>query len=502
MRVAFVSVNQKVREQIDLETSFFKQKCTIELGLLYLDANADWSPEDERRHFNMFDLALRGQDALVELECYDPDLLAISALSYYAEELAEFVGWARARLTSVILVGGPHVTAVEQAIFEEISPDYAVVGEGELSFRLLLNYIRGINVDLTSVPGLIWRENGVLRSNARQPINALDTLKWPTLAQVDPHEYSSYTSLMAFRVTHMPIITSRGCPYSCIYCHEIMGKKVRYRSPESVLEEIDYWHKTAGVNTFFIFDDIFNVHRRRLRVIFDGLIRRPGLRFAFPNGLRADLLDQEIADLLVDGGTFYAMVAVESGDASIQKHIEKRLDLDRTFDIIEHLGSQGIILGSFNIFGFPGETEADIQRTIAFSEATSGLTKANFFVLNPHKGTRAYDMAMAEGYKAATGTAQGYFNISNCSPTKHVSPERLNELREEAYRRFYLTPHRLDLVLSAKARNLTANERREYHQADYSYILRQFVNGGLDTLPSDVQWRLRNLLPDGPMSQY
>lgn len=502
MRIAYVSVNQKANERVDRETGFFKQKCTIELGPLYLDANADWSSEDERRHFNMFDLTLRGRDALVELERYDPDLLAITALSYYAEELAEFVDWARARLNAVILVGGPHVTAVEQAIFKEISPDFAVVGEGELAFRLLLNYVRGIKVDLTTVPGLIWRENGVLRSNERQPIPVLDTLKWPTLAQVDPHEYSSYTSLMAFRVTHMPIVTSRGCPYSCIYCHEIMGKKVRYRSPESVLEEIDYWHESAGIDTFFIFDDIFNVHRKRLRIIFDGLVRRPRLRFAFPNGLRADLLDREIADLLVDGGTFYAMVAVESGDASMQKHIEKRLDLDKTFDIIEHLGSQGIILGSFNILGFPGETEADIQRTIAFSEATSGLTKANFFVLNPHKGTKAYDMAIAEGYQAVTGATQGYFNVSNFSPTKHVSPERLNELREEAYRRFYLAPRRLDLVLSAKARNLTADERREYHQADYSYILRQFVNSRLDTLPSDVRSRLRNLLPDGPMSEY
>lgn len=505
MRVSFVNVNVKrPGDPASRELEFYDKKCSIELGTLYLDANTPWRPEDRVQHINILFHLNRGEDWQRMVVEFAPDVVAISGLTHYAPELVWVAQWVKDVVGCPVVAGGPHVTAVREVVLDEDAIDYAIEGEGEPGFPALMNWLRTGQGELADVPGLIYRDDeGKARCNGRSYMPDLNELRYPTRAQVDPWAYGGYTSLLNLKVDYVPIVTTRGCPYRCVYCHDIMGKAVRYRSPDSVLDEIDYW-SGEGIDTFLVYDDIFNIHRGRVHEIFTRIKNRGRkLRFAFPNGLRADLLDEELVELLVDGGTFYTMVAVESGDARVQKVIKKRLHLDRTRDVIRMLGDAGIIVGAFNILGFPSETEADIARTIEFNETAEGLTKANFFVLNPHVGTEVWDMAVAEGYDPANGNNSGYFSAHNTSPTSHVSGERLEELRNEAYRRFYLSPGRLDRVLDQSPRNMTALEKAEFHAVDYSFVMRQFL-GLSDTTVVDpaVRTRLDRLLPSGPLATY
>ncbi|KJE21025.1 Fe-S oxidoreductase [Frankia torreyi] len=514
MRVAFVNVNAKQDAILGRELTFYENKCSIELGTLYLEANVAWRPEDRTLQVNLLHLLSRGEDWRSALGRFAPDVVALSALTYYAPELAFVAGWAKAELGSVVVVGGPHATAIGRGVLDDGNIDYALVGEGEAGFGDLLDLIRGGDLirgrdggaPRTDIGGLVYREpDGTVRANPRGVVPDLDALATPTLAQLDPTPFAGYTSLLNLKVRYMPIVTTRGCPYQCVYCHDIMGKSVRYRSAAAVVAEVDYWHEAAGVDTFLVYDDIFNIHRGRVREIFAEFARRPGLRFAFPNGLRADLLTEDIVDLLLEGGTFYAMVAVESGDQRVQQVIKKRLNLDRTRRMIEYMGNAGVILGSFNIFGFPSETEADIERTIEFNASTTGLSKANFFVLSPHEGTEVWDMAIDQGYEPPRGGAgQGYFSAPESSPTAEVPWDRLEELRREAYSRFYLTPARVRKVLTDTARNMTPQEKHTFHSVDYSFVLRQFLDvDSLDALPrGETAELLHDLLPAGVLSGY
>ncbi|EIV94835.1 Fe-S oxidoreductase [Frankia sp. QA3] len=501
-----MNVNAKQDAILGRELTFYENKCSIELGTLYLEANVAWRPEDRTLQVNLLHLLSRGEDWRSALGRFAPDVVALSALTYYAPELAFVAGWVKAELGSVVIVGGPHATAIGRGVLDDGNIDYALVGEGEAGFGDLLDLVRGGGTRRADVGGLVYREpDGTVRANPRGVVPDLDALATPTLAHLDPDPFAGYTSLLNLKVRYMPIVTTRGCPYQCVYCHDIMGKSVRYRSAAAVVAEVDYWHEAAGVDTFLVYDDIFNIHRGRVREIFAEFARRPGLRFAFPNGLRADLLSEDIVDLLLDGGTFYAMVAVESGDQRVQQVIKKRLNLDRTRRMIEYMGNAGVILGSFNIFGFPSETEADIERTIEFNASTTGLSKANFFVLSPHEGTEVWDMALGQGYEPPRGGAgQGYFSAPESSPTAEVSWDRLEELRREAYSRFYLTPARVRKVLTDTARNMTPQEKHTFHSVDYSFVLRQFLDvDSLDALPGgETTDLLHDLLPAGVLSGY
>jgi radical SAM superfamily enzyme YgiQ (UPF0313 family) len=283
-----------------------------------------------------------------------------------------------------------------------------------------------------------------------------------------------------------------------------MGKKARCRSAESIIDEVKYWKRAKGIDTFYINDDIFNVDRNRLKTIARECSKEGRLRFAFPNGLRADLLDRDMVDMLVECGTFYVMIAVESGNKRVQDLIRKRLNLDKAFEAIEYLGNSGVILGSYNIIGFPTETEAEIRDTIEFNVATSGLSKACFFILNPHPGTDVYQMALDEGYSPRHEYTQGYFNPSASSPTRHVSIDRLLALRQEAYRQFYLTERRLKKVLEMANPNLPAEKVREFFQVDYSYVMKQIldINHISDIGEQSVADCLRRLLPQGLLEEY
>jgi anaerobic magnesium-protoporphyrin IX monomethyl ester cyclase len=529
MKIAFINVNVKDHERTCLELEFFSNKCTLELGTRYLHANMRLLPGDEVEHFNLLFLTLNRRDWRAEIAGFRPDIVALSALSFYGDEMHEVADWAKRHTGAIVIAGGPYVTSEAADVLEQ-NPhiDFGCVGEGEHTFSRFIEVVRASEIrigdaandpvaggndrtyampevpEVQGIPGLIYRKDGRAIANSRYVVEDLDTLKFPTLAEVDPHDFRTYSSQVNLKLNHMPIVTTRGCPYKCVYCHDIMGKQVRYRSPQSVIDEIEYWYNERNVDTFYINDDIFNVNKKRLKQIFREFARHKRYRFAFPNGLRADILDEEAIDLLVEGGTFFAVVAIESANEEVQNTIKKYLKLDRLQKTIEYFGKTGITLGAFNILGFPTETEDDIRRTVQFNTDAAALKKATFFLLNPHPGTEVYQMALDEGWNPLESSTQGYFNAASSSTTRHVAPERLVELRHNAYSTFYFHPDRIKRCREERNPNLQHDKTVEFHRVDYSYIMRQFLgmNSTADVADVVARQQLDLLLPQGLVAGY
>ncbi|MCX5867899.1 MAG: radical SAM protein [Proteobacteria bacterium] len=331
------------------------------------------------------------------LQDFDPELVGLSALAFErqavhrtARLIKEFKPDCR------VVVGGPYGTMWSTEILQDNRVDWVVIGEGEITFTELLDtYFR--DGDITKVEGIAYRQNGnINHSGNRKPVADLDTLPFPAWDLVDIPAYSRWIQnanvILAAR-PYMYIFTSRGCPFQCAYCHDILGKSIREASPQNVLEQIKILVSRYRIKEFHIVDDCFNYHAERAkeicrRIIAEGL----KIKIAFPNGIRADLLDRELLSLLKKAGAYILSFAVESASLRIQKMIKKNLDLNKTIEMIIAADQLGFLTKGYFMIGFPTETQEEINKTVDFA-VKSPLLFASFFNVVPFRKTPLYELA-------------------------------------------------------------------------------------------------------------
>jgi radical SAM superfamily enzyme YgiQ (UPF0313 family) len=277
-------------------------------------------------------------------------------------------------------------------------------------------------------------------------IDDLDDIPFPAWDLIDLDRYFEkrflHTRTMnphQKRDRAVPMVSSRGCPYRCTYCHNIFGKKVRKRSIQNVIDELLLLKNQYNIEEIEFIDDIFNVDIRRAKDLFRAIIdNKLNMYFSYPNGLRSDSFDEELLDLMKEGGAYRLVFAVESGSPRIQKLMKKNLDLAKAQANIEMANKKGLFLGGFFILGFPGETEEEVWETIDFA-LKSKLHTANFFILTPFPGTDVWQDAIAAGMPVE-GSFKHYYQVSvNLS---NIPTKRLESLRRKAISKFFLNPVR------------------------------------------------------------
>ena len=377
-----------------------------------------------------------------------PDVLGLTAFSMENKEAHQTAAVSKRIFPETpVILGGPYPTSQPEKALSDPNIDIAVIGEGERSALKLFNALKN-GGEFDSVREIAFRRNGaIVHTDPVEHIIDLDEIPFPAWDLIDLESY--FTRRKRKRKTMnqhqmkqrvVQLFTSRGCPYRCAYCHNLFGKKLRYRSVENIIAELKMLKAVYGVEEVEIIDDIFNLDLERAKTIFRRIIEEKlELKFSFPNGLRSDRMDEEFLDLLKESGAYRLVFAIESGSERIQKLIRKNVKLDRARDNIELAAKRGFSLGGFFMIGFPTETEAEILRTINFA-LESKLCTATFFVVIPFPGTDMHEMAKGLGYDLS-GDYEHYqkvaVNVSNV-PTK-----RLERLRKSALRRFYLNPRRI-----------------------------------------------------------
>lgn len=369
-----------------------------------------------------------------------PDVVGISALTCERECLAALARAVKeiAPRTTVV-VGGPYPTAEPEAWRSSPDIDYAVLGEGDEVFPELVRRVCN-GEDPTSLLGVLGRAGSGSFAMAPQ-VADLDALPLPAFDLVDLRQYSNpkyrnQTGLPAHR-TYASLCTSRGCPFRCAYCHDVHGKRFRGMSVERVMQQVDAI-VAMGAHEIHFVDDIFNWDLERAKAIFRAIAARyPRMRIAFPNGLRADRLDQEFAIEAKRAGTWYAAVAVETASPRLQKLIKKHLDLAKVTRAIGWLEGAGIRTRSFVMLGFPTETEEEMEQTIRYV-IDSDTSEASFFNVVPYPGSPLHELAEQEAPGAADAVTLAPF-YSEQSYYSKVTGKNLSRVRDRAILRFYLS---------------------------------------------------------------
>ncbi len=344
-----------------------------------------------------------------------------------------------------IVVGGPVISSVKKEILKNKNIDYAISNEGEIPLTLLIQNITEGKNSLSSIPSLIYRKDGeVIFNPIEDAILKEEDIPLPDLNSINLRDYFNY---MGFELAgirpYLPLITSRGCPYSCVYCHGIFGKRVRFIPENKIISYVQEFTKRYSSKEIEIYDDIFNIDEGRAKRILEGILNiDPDQKFLFPNGLRTDILSKEFIQFLGTHNTSYISVAVESASERIQKLIKKRLDLERLRENVELLSKHKIILHGYFMLGFPTETEEEVKKTITFAMGLP-IHTASFFKVAPHLGTELFEMCPEDVKRQILLEALNTDNIRYYSPITNISSvktETLNKLHKSAILSFYLRP--------------------------------------------------------------
>ncbi len=396
------------------------------LGLLYLSSSIKKFCSLEEVAFLDFNLAAynwRHQD----LRADDETLVDARIKAFIEESLGsppDIVGVSMLFSTSVkfglrviatlkelypnakVAVGGNHATNDTLNLLKQPSIDYVVRGEAETGFSEFLNTFddSGDGTRFTLVKGVYGKElleDPQLFLAVCDLPDDLDDLPHPEWSQIDMDSYQDETSSRkrdfgtSIDSKMASIMTSRGCPFHCTFCasHTVHGRKMRYRSPENVLDEMRQLYERYGTNLFVPEDDLFTVNKPRILKLLGAItdLGIPDMEIQMPNALSVNTLDEEVIDALAGAGMRICVLAVESGSEYVQKHIiKKRCNLEKAHQIIEYARSIGLYVRLNLIYGFPGETFEQMKETANFAQISKADWSANFIAM-PLLGSEMYD---------------------------------------------------------------------------------------------------------------
>ena len=301
-----------------------------------------------------------------------------------------------------IVAGGPHVSALPQrTLAENADLDFAIRGEGEEALRQLAIGLLGGNFEanLTRIPNLVYRVGNEVVANGLEfvDVNKYGAPDWDML---EPCEYPAFQHSIFYKGKRVaPILTSRGCPFPCTFCggHLSTGKTIRLRHIHSVVDEIEFLQSKYGIEEFFIEDENFTFYKEHV-INFSNEIEKRGIKchFSFPNGVRLDRIDQEVAYYMRRMGTYLVSFGIESGSKKTLKDMKKEWSLEEVKTKVRLMQKAGVTVNGFFILGFSTETMEDVEKTIKFS-IQSGVSTAMFGHYIPLPGTADFDRLVKNG---------------------------------------------------------------------------------------------------------
>jgi len=405
-----------------------------------------------------------------EVSQFRPDVVGLRGLSTTKEQLHASARVVKEHCSATIVAGGPYPSASPIDVMLDKNIDFAVQGEGEVTFLNLLNHIHEGEPETTRISGLCYRtDDGEVLINPSILIENLDQLPFPDYGLIDIDTYSRYLPQTPLLRRYALLNTTRGCPYKCVYCHRIMQKKFRRRSAQSVIEEIAHLREYHSIQDFLVIDDAFANDVKRGIEIFNGIVRRNlDVRFYFSNGLRGDVMTREFVDAMVEAGTVQVVYAPETGSSRLQKYLKKRMDLEKLARIIEYTINKKIIVDVFTMVGFPTESEEEARTTIEYVLQFRYLCHVLYFVVRYFKGTELYDLAIESGLSPDDLSQDESFSYHDVGQLHgFLSPAFIHDLRVELASRLYASKERLSWALGIQRRYMREEEIFARYRMDF-----------------------------------
>jgi len=340
---------------------------------------------------------------LARLRAVAPDAVFFPINTHQWVDAPRYAQWVKEATGLPCVFGGIHAILDAERVIEHPAVDVLCVGEGE---EACVEWCAALDAGQTPTGiGNLWikRGDGTVERNAMRPlIEDLDALP------IDERAMWDHDAILRDSLWKAGIMGGRGCPYSCTYCansarrikYKGLGRFVRMCSPEKMIAMIERVAALIPFRKIFFEDDIFTMDHdwvRRFCALYKARVAYP-----FKVYIHVQTVTREILQELKDAGCYMVMAGVEAGNEALRREVlERRMsneELVRAFAWCDEVGLQ---TWTFNIVGFPGETEDTIADLFALHRRLRP-NGAQCSIFYPYPGTRLYDLCVERGMLTAT----------------------------------------------------------------------------------------------------
>lgn len=394
-------------------------------GTILIDANA---------------LSLSKEEVLKKIRDFQPDILGFTVTTYLFYQTLEWIEFLKKETQIPVLVGGVHMGLYPEETLTHSSIDFGLMGEAEVVLPDFLNRFDD-KKKLEKCPGIVFRnrKGKIIINREFGILKSLDDAPFPS-RELLPNE--KYYSFISKRRNFTGLITSRGCPYRCIFCEQ-KSVHFRKRSPADIMREIHECYHSHGIRETDFFDSAFTIDKKRV-IELCRLLQREKLDLIWSARSRVDNVDWEMLSEMKKAGCTRIYYGIESGDENILKTLKKGTSIDRIRQTVSLTKKAGIDTFGYFMIGNPAETEGTIRKTIDLAKSLE-LDYSQFSKLSTLPGTELYEMWKGE-FKTDYWR-EFILDEKNKRIMKRykcdLSEGRIEHYVKKAYREFYYRPNYL-----------------------------------------------------------
>ena len=377
------------------------------------------------------------EDFKKDLSDFNPEMLIISTTEATIVKDLEALKISRSiNKNTINIAKGAVFSAPLEILLPVIDFDYldiAITGEAEFILPEIIKTL-SLGEALKEVKGIIFKKAEEIFITPKRDFDSnLDFLPFPD-------RYAIKNRLYMRPDTGKPQATiqvSRGCPYNCIFCltPNVSGSKIRYRSVENIIQEIEDCIKNHNIKDFFFRSDTFTANRKFVISLCTEIINRE-LNIRWVANSRTDTFDEEIAAWMKKAGCWLVAFGIESGNDEILKKIGKNTTNHETIEALEICKKTGLKTYCFFVIGFPWDTEETISDTFRLV-AQSGIDYIEIHIATPYEGTELFKISRELGLIKDSAMGHDYFS-NPPARTLSLSKEQLLALRKKGLKMFYL----------------------------------------------------------------
>ena len=400
---------------------------------------------------------------------YKPDVIGISVLfSMTISEVYKICKEIKKQIPSLpILLGGQHPSGAPDDVMNRAYVDYVITGEAEITMLKFMDALNG-RINFEDVPNLYYKDSrlNIVNTNKLKKVKPmvvgkgweyyarkestvpeiLDDLPYPAwhLFNMEGYWKSNVRTGGGNPKTnrYAVMLSTRGCPHTCEFCTSPLAsgyKAYRKRSNECVLKEIKWLVDTYQIGEVQFVEDNFFVSKKRAKSLMKDLAREfPDIYFQSTGGTEVNALDDEMIELMAKSNFYHAILAIEAGDPEVQKtSVDKNVKLDRLPQIVKKLNEHNIDTKALYMIGFPGETRAQIQKTVDLA-LNLGVLDFNLSIVTALPGTPLYDECLEKGM-FPEGTTVNNLNYSKSNiKLGDITADELEEIRRNVWKKAFI----------------------------------------------------------------